>query len=447
MPTPRRKAPKPRRKAPGYDISEEQSPFLSQEDPAGPDGASFLARRRSIDAHQNRFSLQDMEYPTTNIPLDSHPLLDEAILSSPTFLQQEMGVALGLKSGQPSWLPSAHEDDVSEPEDGENYYKRASVQYPDASRRGRFSHIYSRRDSTQGQDTDLTYEIPMITLNTSNLPSSRENTKDANAPDLESGLFHPPATPISREFPMNPVSRIPPGSPSRFSGFITRITDRIAGTDHPQTPTTERNASSFWGNEQIDNSTRPSSVIEVLPSSPINETINASSTSIMSPSSPFMVPHESSRHSSMESIHSFEPQGSIRAHRPSTINSGLSPISSSLGRTSYTSEGSSNRSAIAPRTSSKSQGTKNNMDSPHNPCIHGKSLGTFSPKSRFRNWCHKIICNKLTNLAVTIIIIAQTAVLARRQWNPPAYHGYFFHGYSPGDYTLIVINLLIHSPK
>ncbi|OBA19685.1 hypothetical protein METBIDRAFT_46054 [Metschnikowia bicuspidata var. bicuspidata NRRL YB-4993] len=80
--------------------------------------------------------------------------------------------------------------------------------------------------------------------------------------------------------------------------------------------------------------------------------------------------------------------------------------------------------------------------SDHNTSLHGKSLGIFGPKSPFRNWCHKVVSHKFTNLAVTVIIFFQTVLLAHRQWNPMKDYGYYFDGYSAGDYILVIINCL-----
>ena len=407
-------------------LEEEQSPFLSQDETFERQRDSISSHRRSLDAREPRFSLQDMEYPDTSIPLDSHPLLDEALLSDPSQLQRELGLALGLDSGHPSWLPSEN-GDTRRTDEGDST-NDATVHFPETSRRARDSRIYPHRDSTQ--DRDLTYEIPMITLNTTDVPQ-QPHTRE-NALDLEAGLYVPPATPTLREFPVSPLSRPAPGSPSKLSGFITRISDRIAGTEHPQTPVTDKNTSSFWGKDTADQMSRRSSDVSASHISSTNDLGNASSTSIFIPSLPFMAPHERSHHSSMESIHSNDTQDDVRAPNTSSFNSRLTPISSFRPSPS-TSDVSSNSSENTPSI----QNSRDDM-----PPLHGNSLGVFSPASSFRNWCHKIVSSKFTNITVTIVIILQTLLLAHRQWNPVREHGYFFDGYSAGDYTLIVINCL-----
>lgn len=425
----------PRRRAPPDDDPiDEESPFIDQEETFGSPRNSTSQRRRSFETRAQRFSLQDMEYPEARIPLDSHPLLEEAIFSQPDVIQEELGLALGLDSGLPSWLPSAKENDDSPQENHDIFANPAPVNYPLISRRP----LRERRGSARDYNQDLTYEIPMITLNTSNMSLDQINGNVNDASDLETGLHLPPETPTLREFPQNPLSRQPPGSPSKFSGFITRITDRIAGNDQPPTPLVDKHPQSFWDND-IDDHTTKSSVIDGITSSLINEAANASSTSIMSRLLPLMAPHERVNRSSMESIHSLDIHEESHSQNLGLSHSHLTPVSS-RGRSVNRSEITSDFSENAPLSIAAPD--KDHHLSVHHNGLHGKSLGIFSPTSPFRIWCQKIVSRKFTNFTVTVIIILQTILLGNRQWNPPANSGYYFNGYSAGDYVLVAINCL-----
>lgn len=74
--------------------------------------------------------------------------------------------------------------------------------------------------------------------------------------------------------------------------------------------------------------------------------------------------------------------------------------------------------------------------------LYGKTLHIFSPSSKLRLWCHRLIQHRLTNSCVLALIVLQTALLAYRQWNPMARGGYYYKGYNWADYVLIAIQTL-----
>lgn len=82
------------------------------------------------------------------------------------------------------------------------------------------------------------------------------------------------------------------------------------------------------------------------------------------------------------------------------------------------------------------------------PCIdysyylYGNSLFLFSPQSRIRRFCYKVVSHWLMNPAILTLIFLQTALLAYRQWNPHDNSGYLHLGYNWGDYAICVINFL-----
>lgn len=74
--------------------------------------------------------------------------------------------------------------------------------------------------------------------------------------------------------------------------------------------------------------------------------------------------------------------------------------------------------------------------------LFGNSLKIFSPESKIRQLCHRIISNYSTNIFLLSCLILQTALLLYRQWNPNALHGYVRYGSNWADYILIVVNVI-----
>ncbi|WPK23952.1 hypothetical protein PUMCH_001202 [Australozyma saopauloensis] len=84
------------------------------------------------------------------------------------------------------------------------------------------------------------------------------------------------------------------------------------------------------------------------------------------------------------------------------------------------------------------------MDPPRGPeyenYLYGNSLMMFSPKSKFRRFCYRIVSSPLMSPAVLFLIITQTAFLAYRQWNPTHENGYMQNGHTWADYVIYGIN-------
>lgn len=78
----------------------------------------------------------------------------------------------------------------------------------------------------------------------------------------------------------------------------------------------------------------------------------------------------------------------------------------------------------------------------YNYYLYGNSLYIFSPQSKIRRFCFRMVTHWLMNPAILALILLQTALLAYRQWNPHDGSGYLHHGYNWADYTVCGINCL-----
>lgn len=72
--------------------------------------------------------------------------------------------------------------------------------------------------------------------------------------------------------------------------------------------------------------------------------------------------------------------------------------------------------------------------------LYGNSLMIFSPQSKIRRACYKVVSNKYMSPFILLMLFIQTAFLAYRQWNPHASDGYFHHGITWADWVIVGIN-------
>lgn len=92
-------------------------------------------------------------------------------------------------------------------------------------------------------------------------------------------------------------------------------------------------------------------------------------------------------------------------------------------------------SELRPETSEIPRGNPGNA-------LYGHSLFLFSPQSKVRIRCHKILSNPLSNFGLLALLFLQISLLVNRQWNPHALNGYYWYGYNWADYVLVGVNSL-----
>ncbi|CAI5758731.1 unnamed protein product [Candida verbasci] len=80
-----------------------------------------------------------------------------------------------------------------------------------------------------------------------------------------------------------------------------------------------------------------------------------------------------------------------------------------------------------------------NLETMH---LFGNSLRIFSPKSKIRQYCYKLLDSNFNDIFFLIVLILQVALLSYRQWNPSKLNGYFYTGYNWADYLLVIINIV-----
>lgn len=381
-------------------------------------------RFASAAAHLRR-SLYDFEYPKYDIPLDVPDQLTEALTSDPELLQQELNLALGHDLRTGLWRAASGEDDSDEgavdddtlSTNAPSFFNGVPGTYP------------TPRHASHGfnPDSDLTYDIPMITLDTAALDVPR------GLHDLEAGhLSRLPSGNLGLGTWL--PSKIAPGSPSKLLGLLTRISDRIAGSNNPPTPLVEKDQASLWGTGLSDAPARHLGVFEDLPALPALSFTDAASTSFVNLSLATL-PHLNS------SSHANSSESVPDALGISTQQS-LTPLRTaellSLRRTSELAE----IPATTPLSASRDTHTPHTDPAWHHLYLHGKTLGIFGPSSRLRIACHRVMSHKRASLVVLLLILIQTGILVARQWDPAHNDGYVTHGYNAQDYVLMVINCI-----
>lgn len=371
----------------------------------------------------------DIQSRSSYVPLGSHDILEMTLDSDPLAIREGLAFALGTDGQTAHWM-------VTEDLDGnEESLKRHNSDVLDENQRVGNTHSL-RPSETNTSDTnpfeypetlrDLTYDIPMITLDT----GATENPFEIGS-ELESGTLKPPDAPGAEKGGM-----LAPGSPSKFANIFTRISDRIAGTNNPPTPTVDKThehdlinmgqmskRSSFVGRS-------PSPSLLASPS-PMSEASGSSISDRMSvPSLPIMnqskAPSAFSR--SMESFHSVESVD---------IQNNISAPTLQISTSSFTPGMAPVMSMASPLFRPADE--ENRFDLLY---LYGKSLMIFGPQSKIRIWCHRVLTHPRANSIILVLIILQTALLCLRQWDPITHAGYYYAGYNWADYLLMAINIL-----
>lgn len=378
------------------------------------------------------------------VPPDDHENLDEALDHDPLAIREGLEFALGSGGTGANWLVSDTEMDREGQSSPQLTNSLGITHHGDASNDDDHSNPFEYPENSQ----DMTYGIPLITLNT----DAVDHTFGSND-DLEGGLYRPPQTPTRTQ-----AIKLPPGSPSKLANIFTRISDRIAGSNNPPTPSMERTPSAFKDNEFIDleQASKQSSAGDDVSASIL--TPSAQTPSIMSLAS-HSTPQASksgasgaSQHEenllinvvqrspqsfasreSMESIHSIPtvelteaPNISVPTLQASTsnFNSGMAPPLTA---------------AASPFFRPISRENDGKFDHLY---LYGKSLRMFSSSSKLRIWCHRFLSHPRTNSLVLILIVLQTALVCDRQWDPINQKGYYYSGYNWADYMLMMINVI-----
>lgn len=366
------------------------------------DTRGSIARRRhqahrteSVPAVPNP-AAPNFENIEKHVPDEPRLNLDEAWEANTLAILEGLAHALGTSNAEPGW----------------------TVGHGDSSEL--LSYINQYPDVHTTQEEDYTNNIPLITLNAPNSRKIQLTVDTDLGPDaatLESGFYRPPVTPKT------------PGSPYKLSGMLSRISDRIAGSNTPLLD------SSPHGKLPIDYASKRSSVIladtfanvhglglsrldsEVEnPDSDRSYLGTAASRAEYSPNSQTSRPH--SYFASTDSLGpTLEPNTASVSTLPINVSTGLPPLSAFV-------------------LSSK-------RPSPFDQLyLYGHLLRTFGPENKFRIWCHRFLAHPRTSSFILALIMLQTALLSYRQWNPQANKGYYYNGYNWADYILIFINIL-----
>jgi hypothetical protein len=301
-------------------------------------------------------------------------------------LREGLGFALGDSHGSGKWLPSKlkEKDEVRD-----------------------LDSVLDDHTSNEYEENIPLNTFPSIESEKISRPTLQINT---NIPiDLENAPFTPPLNASEKSNPITP----------KIHNMLARISDRVAGSNSNQddSPSTDH--------------------FNKLAPSPLGTMSNSS----------FYSPTKRSQRSSQENL---------SIHQTTLPSNGLGLFldpndTTGNGRenddddddklnTTQDSHGVTNE-VISPLMG-KSEFTRENYASPSSMYLFGNSLGFFSPSSKLRLLCHKILSNKMTNQFFLSLLILQVALLAYRQWNPKKLNGYYYSGYNWADYTLLIINVI-----
>lgn len=248
-------------------------------------------------------------------------------------------------------------------------------------------------------------------------------------------------------------SRPDEGSGTKVPSVLARISDRIAGTGSAASPATENvpELPMVRSNEQTSlhtptyaqdtldyfggssptpgRSPSPSRAIPVTVTDEFNNditTIDQNSTALADGLGLYLASNHSAR-----SVHTNDQQSTIHSIVPHSQPPIIHHLRPKL-KSSVSDLGGSHHQSPGPHKFASN-------DSMY---LFGKSLKIFSPQSKIRQLCHRIISNHSTNIFLLVCLILQAMLLSYRQWNPNALHGYVKYGYHWGDYILIVINII-----
>lgn len=355
-------------------------------------GASdpFLGAAASSGGHS---PLQDTQYPEV-FASASLEYLGDALEHNPRLIRDELDLALGADGLEPTWMRR-------ESSDGESARSLRALSFhglPD-----NYPEAYSTRNSMfqTPRRGDATYDIPMITLDT-----LAARLADA---DLELGLCtRPPVTPHLAQ------SHLAPGLPSKFANIISRISDRIAGSNHPPSPTPEHPPA-------FERPHSPSVQVSYF------DDISSATTPVDSVSSGVHSPRV------LPMLGPAELLCSQRSTLPSHATPNASHLDVSTG------------ASVRPLASRHSAETVSVHGDPRPKFdylyLYGRSLKVFLPELPLRIRCHRIVSYPRVNTVIVSLIILQTCVLANRQWDPQTL-GYVVLGNNWQDYLVMAINIV-----
>ncbi|QFZ26324.1 putative calcium-channel protein [Clavispora lusitaniae] len=317
----------------------------------------------------------------------SYDNLRDAFTSDPLTVQDELVSALGNEGHEANWLKSpANSRNSMEISSSRRSSREASsnayLHPTDAP--SIWDHYPNYDYYPDYPETQSNYDIPLITLDHS-----------GNA-DLEAGLQR-----LNEKAKLNL-----PGSPSKIPNIISRISDRIAGSNNPATPMSEKPPVFTADLESV-------------------ETMDPNLTSLGTPShSPLLRPSRPSGDGdsmiSSQQLHTDELSGQITPnlqHSTSNVTTAIvheNPFSMGNG--------------------------------PHEGFEHlylyGRSLRIFAPSSPFRKWCHRAAAHSATNATLLVLLFIQTTLLIFRQWNPAKLDGYVYYGNNWVEYVIAFIYFL-----
>lgn len=404
------------------------------------------------------------------VPPEDHDILDEALDHDPQAVREQLEFALGSQGHRKHWMvpnqPHRENADENRPTQ-ETLLGIFNV--PDTDSHDPYLNPFEYPDTSR----DMTYDIPLITLNTDGLDGA------LGAADLEKGLYRPPQTPTRA-----PAHRLAPGLPLKLANIFTRISDRIAGSNNPPTPSMEASHSAFKDNELIDLEQASRASDRPLLVRHASDTMSLHT----------MTAHNASElilGSQLPSIQISQQSPNISAvHTPSLLSLGSLPHMSRSEASGSSQHGDSllvvqRLPSIISRESMESirsiptveltehpnisaptlQATTSNFHTGHGPItgaaspffrpgsrddegnfdhlyLYGKSLRIFAPDSKFRIWCHRFLSRPQTNSIVLVLIVLQTGLLCYRQWDPINHKGYYYAGYDWADFFLMLINVI-----
>lgn len=442
---------------------------------SSPDGAS-VERASSTGAGEDSASS------------NQQPFISEAtMMNDIDALKEGLNFALGTSDNDPGWLPVSNND--------------TGVRRPSATLRDSDSIIPQDLTLDSG---DYTENIPLTTIPKRNVPqkslydqdrtmetsSSQPFMEGTSSPygnpfrtrppllrnpfgsltvntDLESGLRPDLLTPSIDKQQVAPV--LP--TPKKLTDVLARLSDRIAAksevantpqTEHPpgggdemfpsttphlsiNRPTLDKNAS--HGGSYISQSTKKSK--DHIPKMTITDENDKVSFIENNPS-------ELNTTTATEGLGLFldndHHEDSLKS--TSSLVDRDAPVLHQIGRQIFRTKsngGESNKPVNHPDyTPNSSKGNFQHLGTPNasfqtsqdTMYLFGNSLGFFSPQSKIRQKCSRILSHSSTNFTLLVLLIAQTLFLTYRQWNPNKLGGYVSKGNNFADYILMGINII-----
>lgn len=408
------------------------------------------SRRLSDTSPRNsryRQSLQDFDYPEPlSLPssklssskisssmrkslrqsqiLDSekHDLLGQALQSDPIHLRDQVDEVLGLASKHGVWMLEGTKASSVErsPKEGASPFASEEPVLRPGYRLSAAEHPVD----PLAADSDLTYNIPMITLNNAEL--AQQIDRDSHDSNLEAGLF----------VPLQHTQKLAVLSPAKFLGLLTRISDRVAGSSNPPAPTIDTHPGSFG---PFASSSDLHSMNSAGSTSPLQNVNRMSNSATSLASFGLQTNHSLLRNFSSDSINSIsldDLQGSPQKSLKNRYSGHTDHLSSIYNNPKE------NSSKATSRVSSHVDSDYFAASVPSNPefpsQLFGKSLCIFSADSKFRQWCHRTASRKITNTIILSMILAQSAVLVSRQWSSNSINLESHANYA--DWVLLGIN-------